>query len=383
MKHIFYFVWVLLLAGCASHDGYVVTGNVPEGWEGRDVQLVVADVNHPYVVDSTVISGGKFQFKGKFDLSRFCNVVIFLDPERQKHTLIYDCPLFLDSVAMQIDCDNSGKQPRFRVSGASAAQTKFQAYNDAYRNLQQQLANGAIFDQYRQAQYVDQDYEKAMELAQKASDNKARLRAFRLQYIKEHPDSPVSVYIARGLCEKQTALSREEIEQIWAAFPATLQRSEPGQNFREMMEQKKLFLGQSYPDMELMTADGGTKKISDYVIPGHYTLLEFWASWCNPCREEIPHMKRAYEKYHSKGFDIISVSIDKDPEAWKKAIAEENMPWEQLCDWNERQYLEKSVFKAYEGIGVPYSVMLDDQGNVIHLDARGGWLNILLREKFD
>lgn len=383
MKYLLYLVLFLMLAGCVSHDGYIISGNVPTAWEGRDVQLVVADVNRPYVLDSTVVAGGKFQFKGKFDVSRYCKVVVYLDPARQKPTLVYNCPVFLDSTAVQIDCDNSGKEPKFKVTTTSAAYALYQEYKDAYQKLSQQLGYGAMFDEYRQVQYSGvRDKEKSMELAAKLSDIKSRMRSFRKQFVKEHADSPVGLYVARGVCEKQSYFSREDMEDMWAAFSVKLQQSEPGQNFQELVQQKKIFLGQPFPDMELMAPDGSMKKISDYVVPGHYTLLEFWASWCAPCRGEIPNMKEAYAKYHSKGFDIISVSIDVDAKAWKKAMASENMPWHQLCD-HEYKHPAKSIFAAYEGTGVPYSILLDEQGNIIHFDARGGWLTLALHEKFN
>ncbi len=384
MKYLLYSVWFLLwTAGCVSHDGYVLTGNVPEGWEGRRVELLVSDVNTPYVADSAVISGGKFQLKGKFAISRYCKVMIYLDPSRQNPSLVYQCPVYLDSMDVRIDCGYSGDLPEFQVTGSSVAQQEYEAYRNACRNLERQLELGLLGSQYREAQYVKEDETRAMELAREMTERKRQLRSFRMQYIKDHPDSPVSFYVARELCERQSALGLEEMEQLWSVFPAGLQSSEPGKDFRDLFRQKKVFLGQPFLDMELATPEGEIKKISDYVIPGHYTLLEFWASWCTPCREEIPYMKEAYAKYHSRGFDIVSVSIDVDPEAWKKALAQEQMPWIQLQDWNARKYPEKSVFRAYEGGGVPYSIMLDDEGKVIDFNARGGWLNILLCEKFD
>lgn len=384
MRYLLYAVWLVLLAtGCVSHSGYVLTGNVPEGWEGRKVELFVSDVNTPYVADSTVISGGKFQLKGKFEMSRFCKVMIYLDPSRQNPSLVYHCPVYLDSTDVRIDCDYSGNQPEFKVVTSSVVQRQYEEYKNACRELEQQLELNSLGSQYRKAQYVEEDEARAMELARKITAHKKQLRSFRMQYIKDHSASPVSFYVARELCEKQSALTREDMEELWSVFPVELQDSEPGKDFRDLFRQKKVFWGQPFRDMELTTPKGEIKRISDYVIPGHYTLLEFWASWCTPCREEIPYMKEAYAKYHSKGFDIVSVSIDVNPEAWKKALEQEKMPWTQLQDWNMRKYPEKSVFKAYEGSGVPYSIMLDGEGKVVDFNARGGWLNILLHEKFD
>ena len=68
-------------------------------------------------------------------------------------------------------------------------------------------------------------------------------------------------------------------------------------------------------------------KLSGILRKGHYTLVELWASWCGPCRADIPHLKETYERYHGKGFDMVSISIDDDTDAWLKAVKEEGMAW--------------------------------------------------------
>ena len=96
-----------------------------------------------------------------------------------------------------------------------------------------------------------------------------------------------------------------------------------GQALRATIQGKQVFIGGSFIDMELTAADGSKKKISDFVKPGTTTLIEFWASWCSPCRGEIPHMRNTYNTYHPKGLNIVSISIDSDPKNWHQAMEEE------------------------------------------------------------
>ena len=105
-----------------------------------------------------------------------------------------------------------------------------------------------------------------------------------------------------------------------------------GQALRATIQGRQVFIGSPFIDRELSAPDGSKKKISDFVKPGCTTLIEFWASWCNPCRVEIPHMRNTYNKYHPKGLNIVSISIDSDPKNWHQAMEEEKMPWGQLID---------------------------------------------------
>ena len=104
--------------------------------------------------------------------------------------------------------------------------------------------------------------------------------------------------------------------------------------------------------------------------------MDFWASWCGPCRGEIPHLKEAYEKYADKGVAFFSVSIDKSDAAWKKALAEENMPWEQVC----APQAGKDVMKQYQFSGIPYILVLDKEGRIVGTNLRGKALMDKLEE---
>ena len=152
-----------------------------------------------------------------------------------------------------------------------------------------------------------------------------------------------------------------------------LRQSVAGADFMNSLSSKKMIVGKPLPNVELIDVNGEKKMISDFVTPGRYTLIELWASWCSPCKAEFPFLKRAYEKYNPKGFDIVSISIDTDENDWKKALEEERMPWPQLLD------KERVALRACETSAVPTCILVDPTGKIYALEARGGWLDMILQ----
>ena len=164
------------------------------------------------------------------------------------------------------------------------------------------------------------------------------------------------------------------MESLLGALTPQLRESAAGRYTAAGIQGKRIVEGQPLPDLELPDAEGIVRRVSDFIRPGHYTLVEIWASWCMPCRGEIPFVRRAYEKYHRKGFDVLYVSIDSDAANWKRALDEEKMPWPQLLDTG------RTSFSAYETTAVPTSILVDGEGRICRLNARGGWLDGALEE---
>lgn len=125
----------------------------------------------------------------------------------------------------------------------------------------------------------------------------------------------------------------------------------------------RLAPGKVAPDFSCPVKGGG-KSLGPEDYRGKYLLIDFWASWCGPCRKAIPRVKEAYDKYRSKGFDVLSVSIDAKEADWLKAVEEENMPWKQVC----APHSGKELLKLYQFNGIPHLVLLDKEGKII---ARG------------
>jgi peroxiredoxin len=137
-------------------------------------------------------------------------------------------------------------------------------------------------------------------------------------------------------------------------------------------------IGSKAPDITLNTPQGTTLSLSS--LQGKYVLIDFWASWCRPCRAENPNVVRVYNKYKDKGFEIFGVSLDQEADAWVQAIAQDGLTWKHVSDLGGWQ---SSAAKAYKVSSIPQTLLLDKEGVIIAKNLRGGELEAKLSEVFN
>ncbi|MCC5923530.1 MAG: TlpA family protein disulfide reductase [Crocinitomicaceae bacterium] len=170
-------------------------------------------------------------------------------------------------------------------------------------------------------------------------------------YKKTYPDNAMTKMIA------------EQIDQVKSGH----------ENFVQFNVEK------SAPEIALRDPDGRTRKLSD--LKGKYVLIDFWASWCNPCRMENPNVVRLYKQYQNKNFDIFSVSLDNDKNRWVKAIAADGLIWKNHV--SDLKGWESAVVPLYGVKGIPHTVLIDPKGKIIETNLRGAKLEQKLKELFD
>lgn len=200
----------------------------------------------------------------------------------------------------------------------------------------------------------------------------------RIKYLAEHyaDRNSVLAVLARLGGEENAEL----VEKVVAKLEAKNPNYAPLLKFKAdraeaKAQRERLAEGKVAPEFSYPTPDG-KKNLGPQDFKGKILVLDFWASWCGPCRQEIPHLKEAYKAYHDKGIEFFSVSIDKDGAAWRKAMKEENMPWEQA----QAPKAGKDVMKLYQFSGIPYILVLDKEGKIVAKNLRGKALTDKLEE---
>ena len=184
-----------------------------------------------------------------------------------------------------------------------------------------------------------------------------------LDLIRGNGDCFVSAYILAGMMQN-TPL--EILQELYGKFSEEVKDGYYGKLIAgQITHLEQISVGAIAPNFTVMTPVGDT--ISLHSIPGKVKLVDFWASWCAPCRKENPNLVKLYEEYHSKGFEVFSVSLDTDKAAWEKAITEDKLPWKQGSELLQ----VPQVAITYAIKAIPHTILLDEHNRIIAKDIRG------------
>jgi thiol-disulfide isomerase/thioredoxin len=263
-------------------------------------------------------------------------------------------------------------EPSFVIKSSKGSQSQ----NDYLAFMKKQ---GAIQQESQAAQGTMAQVTNKDSLRNRVKYLQMQMNAQFIEFINEQKDNNMGAYMVFDVANKNQRISANDLSNLFGKL------SEKGKNtfYGKQVSQRVVKLtsmnvGSTAPDFTLKDSKG--KKHTLKSLRGKYVLLDFWASWCGPCVREIPHLKKAYKEYHDKGFEIMSVSIDRKKGQWLKAVDKYKMPWVSVID--HEKVSDKITQRLYHVPTIPRTVLLDKNGVVVGKDFRGAALENKLQELF-
>lgn len=356
MKRILLSLTVILLAmSMHAQSGYVISGTAEGTVDGDTVYLAQMQGYFQFAPeDTTIIKNGKFQFKGSMDGAE----LRFICPIH-KGQMTNTAMFILENAP--IDIQIPADQNKQATVKGGPSQADFQAYNHlddadtAVVNKDYEIANDSTKS------------EAIRKAAQSELDSLGKIQANRHYdfIIKRIPSAIADMLLVYNM----DAFSEQQLNDVLDRMGKA---DKQYGHYKSIMAERKASaataIGQKYTDIALKGTDGKTVKVSTYVTKNKLTLIDFWASWCGPCRAEMPNVVAAYSKYHAKGFEVVGVSLDNNKESWLKAIKQLKMPWPQMSDLKGWQ---SAGAAAYNVKAIPTNALVDQKGNIIAKDLRG------------
>lgn len=385
---------ILILCGMAScsREGYVVRGNISgDAAEGKTVYLYKGITFSKIPVDSTVLRNGQFEFRGDTIAPGVYSLMIFPDDTRgMTNTRGYIfrpvIPVFIGggTIVVRAELDSipleslQGDYDYSKISMDCPLVTQQYIAYARERDERKQKSSVAGRDYYSYLRSRDgRKISEGIAAVNQLDVAKAELKQYITDFIGKNRDNVLGLYV---FGENINLLTADEIAHYRSAFAPELQNSSyAGEVFAMADRVKKTAVGSRYVDHTFQDLHGNTVKLSDYVGKGKYVLLEFWASWCGPCKADIPHLKEVYELYHPEGFEVISISMDNDREKWKNEVERQQMSWLQVSDLKA---FESDLAKIYNFEAIPACVLVGPDGVIADRNMRGSWMDRKLVELY-
>ena len=353
-----------LFTACNDNGGTYTINGEAKGFEDQKPVYVLKIVNdQPQPVDTLLIQNEAFT--GTFKTAEIGDIYLMRTDGVPANLLYFPENQDLHVV---INKENPGAS---KVSGNPTTEGYYRYISD-FTDINKQMAElntkaSVILQKY------DQDSEEFRELEKEMMGYLELQADIQKSYIKNNSNSIFSVILVRNLLQQQQ-IGTEEAEKMLSHLTPAIAKHKQTEVVRQFIEANKtnLNVGSIVPDFSAKTPEGEELALSDVLQQGKYTLIDFWAAWCAPCRRENPNLVRLYEEYHDKGLEILGVSLDRNEKEWLGAIEKDKLTWHQISNL---QFWDDPIAKEYNIRAIPASFIVDSEGKIVGKDLRGQQLH--------
>ena len=370
-------VVLCLFSACESNTAFknefVISGKAEGVFNGVRVYLKTSENGQKgRITDTAIVVNEAFNFKGKVDGSEMRILTIdgivgqtalVLEPEQIEVTI------YKDSIYQS------------EVSGGNN-NVIFNSYKNGYQDLVEKVSG------LRQAYVLAQgDADAIKEIQERNTILRSELKDYGLNFLKQNPDSDFSLMLLDGITGQQ-GFDAKMASEVFELMPQALLNKPTNTIMAQKINAKinialntfEPKIGAKAPDFTAPNPDGEMITLSN--ILGKVTILDFWASWCRPCRIENPNFVKIYEQYHAKGLEIISVSLDRNnqKQRWVEAIEKDQLNWYNVSNL---KFWQDPLAQLYNVSSIPATFILDKDGIILATKLRGGALEAKISELLD
>jgi thiol-disulfide isomerase/thioredoxin len=336
---------------CSVH---VTTKNIADGtW------FYLQDTETDVVYDSAQAKGNRFTLEAKLETET--TQALVYEKKYDAYIIVWLAPGTLDIVQREKTLRTA------KVSGNS-----LEAHSNEFKEWLAPMEKR--MEQLEEKISKEKSESKRLALIKEYEDLEKRVSQTERNYVRKYPGRLFSIYI---LDIYNTSWGFDSTRMLFEAFPEELKQTGYGKKIQRYLSlAAPSNVGDRATEVRQPSPTGDTLMLSQF--KGKWVLLEFWASWCGPCREENPSLVKTYEEFRKKNFEILAVSLDNNGEKWKMAIESDGLIWPQVSELNGR---ENSAALTYSVDGIPDNILINPEGKIVARGLRGVALKKFLEEK--
>ena len=371
MKKISFFLLIPVIAAFVNEKAATIKGTITTPDPVKMIYLSYRNGDNS-VNDSTILTNGQFSFKAKVEEPTAAVLSVrFEKADGQTNTRYERKTIFLQPGTITINIKDSLK---FATISGSKAHTEYERYTQLQKPYTESMQ--ALNQQYMK--YRTEKNEEGMKQIEAMGDsiNERKNEEVVRPYLENNTQSPIALYVLKQYGGYD--LDPAKVEPLFAKLPKSVQGSRSGVEYKELIETAKKTAVGVYA-MDFTQNDTLDRAVSLSSFKGKYVLVDFWASWCGPCRVENPNLVKAFNQYKEKNFTVLGVSLDRPEkkQSWLDAIHKDGLTWTHVSDL---KYWDNAVAKQYGIRAIPQNFLIDPQGKIVAKNIRGDELNKKLQE---